>query len=57
MGLLNLMLTVIVDAAADARNRDDPRKLLEKTDQFEAAKEKPMKICEGLDEDKLSEFT
>ena len=57
VGLLILMPTVIVDAAADARNRDETRKLLGEADQFEAAKEKPMKICEGLDEDKLSEFT
>eukprot|EP00443_Scrippsiella_acuminata_P002557 CAMPEP_0115182242 /NCGR_PEP_ID=MMETSP0270-20121206/7843_1 /TAXON_ID=71861 /ORGANISM="Scrippsiella trochoidea, Strain CCMP3099" /LENGTH=520 /DNA_ID=CAMNT_0002595285 /DNA_START=116 /DNA_END=1678 /DNA_ORIENTATION=- len=56
LGLLNLILTVIVDVAHTAREEDDTRKINEKAREFEAAKVKLLHLCEELDSNKSGEL-
>eukprot|EP00928_Gymnodinium_smaydae_P006860 TRINITY_DN12450_c0_g2_i2.p1 TRINITY_DN12450_c0_g2~~TRINITY_DN12450_c0_g2_i2.p1 ORF type:complete len:280 (-),score=47.30 TRINITY_DN12450_c0_g2_i2:780-1574(-) len=50
-GMLNLILTVIVDRASDARAEDHERQLVEKQKDFDRAASKLAAMCEHLDED------
>jgi len=56
-GLLNLVLTVIVDSAQAARDADEQRKLADKSHEFEQAKKKLMSVCSDLDKDGSGELT
>lgn len=50
-GLLNLVLTVIVDVANQARDNDELRKMAEKAKAFEDAKAPLYDLCQELDTD------
>jgi len=56
-GLLNLVLTVIVDSAQAARDADTKSKLTDKAKDFEAAKRKLLRVCAELDADGSGELT
>eukprot|EP00927_Polykrikos_kofoidii_P068033 TRINITY_DN63436_c0_g1_i1.p1 TRINITY_DN63436_c0_g1~~TRINITY_DN63436_c0_g1_i1.p1 ORF type:complete len:651 (+),score=109.40 TRINITY_DN63436_c0_g1_i1:36-1955(+) len=49
LGLMNLVLTVIVDSAAEARERDVYQKALDKEREFSRAKAKLTNLCHDLD--------
>mmetsp|Transcript_31243 Transcript_31243/g.85788 ORF Transcript_31243/g.85788 Transcript_31243/m.85788 type:complete len:695 (+) Transcript_31243:68-2152(+) len=51
MGLLNLILTVIVDRAAQARTEDTRFLLHQRAQEFEAAKKHLLRLCAQLDTD------
>jgi len=51
LGLLNLVLTVIVDVANAARDADEQKKVAERVRAFDEAKDRLMEICKELDRD------
>jgi len=51
LGLMNLILTVIVDRATEARFEDERQKVQEKKDEAVKHKHRLRKICEAMDED------
>jgi len=57
LGMLNLILTVIVNAAQEAKDSDERRKVNLRAEQFDKAKSSLMRICESLDEDVSGELT
>jgi len=57
LGMLNLILTVIVDRASEARADDENEKVLEKKSEFNRASNKLMKLCIEMDEDNSGELT
>mmetsp|Transcript_46132 Transcript_46132/g.136327 ORF Transcript_46132/g.136327 Transcript_46132/m.136327 type:complete len:256 (+) Transcript_46132:1-768(+) len=57
LGLMNLILTVIVDRATEARFEDERQKVTEKKVEAERAKVKLRKICASMDEDGSGELT
>lgn len=56
VGLLNLILTVIVDKAAEQHKQDAARNIKKKEREFEKAKDALMKCCESIDDDKSGEL-
>lgn len=57
LGILNLILTVIVDRAAQARSEDKRFVLQQQEEEFEAAKKGLMVICAQLDTDGSGQLT
>lgn len=57
LGMLNLILTVIVDRASEARADDEQQKVLDKKNEFERAKHRLLKLCEAMDSDESGELT
>lgn len=57
LGMLNLILTVIVNAAQEARDADLQRKIREKEHEFEKAKRRLVKLCRELDTDRNGELS
>lgn len=51
LGLLNLILTVIVDRAAEAREDDHHQMVADKEEQMKKAQAKLLKICKEMDDD------
>jgi len=51
LGMLNLILTVIVDRASEARADDESQRVIEKKNEFDRAKNKLTKLCARMDED------
>lgn len=51
MGLLNLVLTVIVDVANPARDADEQRRVADRARELESAKASLIEICQELDSD------
>jgi len=57
VGLLNLILTVIVDKAREKHEHDLERKIKLKEKQFQQAKTELISLCESLDEDGSGELS
>lgn len=51
LGLLNLILTVIVDRAAEAREDDQHQMIADKEEQMKKAQQRLLKICAEMDDD------
>lgn len=57
LGMLNLILTVIVDRASEARADDEHEKVEQKKREFNRATNQLTKICMEMDEDESGELT
>eukprot|EP00747_Dinoflagellata_sp_TGD_P067309 gnl/TRDRNA2_/TRDRNA2_155212_c1_seq1.p1 gnl/TRDRNA2_/TRDRNA2_155212_c1~~gnl/TRDRNA2_/TRDRNA2_155212_c1_seq1.p1 ORF type:complete len:396 (+),score=75.21 gnl/TRDRNA2_/TRDRNA2_155212_c1_seq1:106-1188(+) len=57
LGVMNLLLSAIVDRAQQIREDDMHLKLTEKCEQFKAARTELMKYCQQMDTDKSGELT
>lgn len=57
LGLMNLVVTVIVDKAQEARERNVAMSLQETMEKFDQAKEMLMEICQSLDGDGSGELS
>jgi len=51
LGVLNLMLTVIVDLAEEARHQDERQTLMDKKNDYEKARGKLLRVCVEMDKD------
>mmetsp|Transcript_75384 Transcript_75384/g.140613 ORF Transcript_75384/g.140613 Transcript_75384/m.140613 type:complete len:648 (+) Transcript_75384:97-2040(+) len=51
LGVLNLMLTVIVDLAEEARHQDERQTLSDKKNDYEKARAKLLRVCMAMDTD------
>eukprot|EP00747_Dinoflagellata_sp_TGD_P215090 gnl/TRDRNA2_/TRDRNA2_87836_c1_seq1.p1 gnl/TRDRNA2_/TRDRNA2_87836_c1~~gnl/TRDRNA2_/TRDRNA2_87836_c1_seq1.p1 ORF type:complete len:354 (+),score=56.55 gnl/TRDRNA2_/TRDRNA2_87836_c1_seq1:2-1063(+) len=57
LGILNLLLTAIVDRAQETREQDEENKLRLKQKSYEAMRKKLMQICQDLDVDGDGQIT
>lgn len=57
LGVLNLLLSAIVDNANESRSNNDKQKLIDNAKQFEHANKKLKIICEQMDSDKSGMLT
>jgi len=57
LGVLNLVLTVIVDIAQTAREQDTLRRIEEKANKFETARKELLTLCRELDADESGELS
>jgi len=57
LGIMNLILTVIVERAAEAREKDTANKVKQKTENQDANKRRLLKLCQELDSDQSGTLT
>mmetsp|Transcript_60204 Transcript_60204/g.135494 ORF Transcript_60204/g.135494 Transcript_60204/m.135494 type:complete len:654 (-) Transcript_60204:69-2030(-) len=57
LGVLNLMLTVIVDLAEEARHQDERQTLSDKKNDYERARARLLKVCTAMDTDQSGYLT